>query len=174
MNISVLTAVLVSVAGIAFLGFIIFLIIKKSKNPARFDERQLYVRGQAYKYGFGAMITANAAYYFAQTLFIQRQIALDGVIPILSMFLGLAVFGVVCVLNDAFFTVGTKPGTYIAICLLCIVTNGYTAYRDIADGVIVQDGMLTYQVVPSGFTLVFILMLFAVIIRLVMARGETE
>ena len=90
--------------------FVICLVMKKKSSKSwEYDERQIAVRGQAYKAGFLTFIVCQFIVFFAE-LFTEKPIVIlaPGVASIIIMLLSLLVFLEVAIFKDAYFT-PSKP-----------------------------------------------------------------
>ena len=109
-------------------GVVISLVIlafaKKSKGE--YDERQVLVRGKAYKVGFLSTLGAGAVYGFISTV-LKRPLAEDGIAVFFILLFGVGVFVVYCIMNDAFFSISDKikPVHLVVLLLLGMVSQGY-------------------------------------------------
>ncbi|MBQ5568411.1 MAG: hypothetical protein IIT41_04120 [Oscillospiraceae bacterium] len=82
------------------IGLAIYLITRKTTED--YDERQLVIRGKAYKVGFLSTLGAGAVYGFISTV-LKRPLAEDGIAVFFILLFGVGVFVVYCIMNDAFF-----------------------------------------------------------------------
>ncbi|WP_295729491.1 hypothetical protein [uncultured Limosilactobacillus sp.] len=112
---------------VAFLVFM-FLLLKFGKK-GHFDERQELIRGQGFKYGFWAMMLADAL-----LLLVTRKIPLSPPLLLLtSMFIGLWVFSVYALWNSAYFAMNQKKIKRLSwVFLLLGVLYGIQSITDLA------------------------------------------
>ena len=159
-------------------GVVISLVIlafaKKSKGE--YDERQVLVRGKAYKVGFLSTLGAGAVYGFISTV-LKRPLAEDGIAVFFILLFGVGVFVVYCIMNDAFFSISDKikPVHLVVLLLLGMVSQGYMIYTNLTEGTIVgKNGELTARVLPFGILLLFLCVLAALAVKLIKSRKESE
>ena len=156
------------------IGLAIYLITRKTTED--YDERQLVIRGKAYKVGFLSTLGAGAVYGFISTV-LKRPLAEDGIAVFFILLFGVGVFVVYCIMNDAFFSISDKikPVHLVVLLLLGMVSQGYMIYTNLTEGTIVgKNGELTARVLPFGTLLFFLCVLAALAIKLIKSRKESE
>ena len=156
------------------IGLAIYLITRKTTED--YDERQLVIRGKAYKVGFLSTLGAGAVYGFISTV-LKRPLAEDGIAVFFILLFGVGVFVVYCIMNDAFFSISDKikPVHLVVLLLLGVVSQGYMIYTNLTEGTIVgKNGELTARVLPFGILLLFLCVLAALAIKLIKSRKESE
>ena len=85
---------------------VVFMVARRSATGQKeFDERQLIIRGKAYKYGFFATLAALITVIFCSSVFGFDMLLLGGAS---CLFFGLTVFAVYCIWNDAFVSFNQK------------------------------------------------------------------
>ena len=123
-----ITTVTVLIAVCFVIGFILtYGLAKKYKGefPKEFDERQISARGKAHKAGFLSMVVYYAVYTFASWIARDAQVISEyshffvwcGVV------LGLGVFIVRAIKEDAFLALKQKPAYLSVLCIIVIVLN---------------------------------------------------
>ena len=142
---------------------IVFITTKLRKNQTpKYDERQEIVRGKAYKYAFFTMLIFGALYMYC-SLFIESEFLLASVALMIDMFIGLVVYGVYCIWNEAFATINGIPKSYIIFLVCTVVLNLGNAIGTIKDGSIIANGTLTLDsislVCAVSLTIVLVTML---------------
>ncbi|MBQ5514656.1 MAG: hypothetical protein IIT84_03105 [Oscillospiraceae bacterium] len=156
------------------IGLAIYLITRKTTED--YDERQLVIRGKAYKVGFLSTLGAGAVYGFISTV-LKRPLAEDGIAVFFILLFGVGVFVVYCIMNDAFFSISDKikPVHLVVLLLLGVVSQGYMIYTNLTEGTIVgKNGELTARVLPFGILLLFLCVLAALAVKLIKSRKESE
>ena len=70
-----------------------------------------------------------------------------------------------CILHDAFFTVRNKPKSYIALFAVCSLLQIPSAVLNIRDGSVVENGVLTFNIMPLVCAVTFLSILIAIVIK---------
>ncbi len=121
--------------GLLF-GFVIvfgiFLMVsflaRKGKN-AHYDERQKIIRGEGYKISFITVSILNFVYgcmvYDSTSSIIAPQL-----VVITIALIGLLIYTLYCIFNDAYLQVGQKIGKWIGLIIFVIIGNGYAAFSN--------------------------------------------
>ena len=137
-------------AGLAFgvLTAVIILIIfrkfNKNKLKGTFDERQELVKGRGYKYATFTLLILMGLDLLAEsfgafeTLPVSRELAMFFIIIV-----GILVYAVYCIKNDAYLGIGTNMRSYKALMWIIVVLNGVSAIMGLREGAIV-DGKLAF------------------------------
>lgn len=159
--------VVVIAIGVAF---------RKSKrgsvNGGEYDERQEMIRGRIYRRAF-LVVAALSALYGCVIELGGKSVMHDGVAPILIALTGIGFFAVNCVLAGAFFGAKQKPGLYLLISGICVVSSTTGSIGSLLAGECVQDGMLTFACLPLAVAAVF-LAVFLTIVYTEYIRKEAE
>ena len=137
-----------------------------------FDERQQLMRGKAFQVGFFTMLIFSFLYWVLVTLVLQRPLMEDGLSALICGLVGVGVFGIDCVIHDAFFTVQNKPKNYIILFIATTISQIPAAINNLQAGRVVQNGVLTFSVVPIVCAALFLGMLAAIIIKMHAMRKE--
>lgn len=114
-----------------------------------FDERQMIARGKAYKYGFFTMMAVLFVYFFYDISVPKSFIRLEaGVIVLVTFILGLSVFCIVAIWNEAYTYVEQKPhnmGWGLGYILLAVIAI-FAVLSDLSlDLDYIVNGELVYQ-----------------------------
>ena len=134
----------------AALVVIIGLLFRKAKRGnGEFDERQELLRAGAHKHAFFTILILAALHSFFVSV-LDRPI-----------------------MEDGFFAVNQKPGSYLLIAGLCVVADGIGSIPNLVSGACVRDGMLTMQCLPLVIGAVF-LAVFLTIVWKYYIRKEAE
>ena len=158
-------------AGI-IVGLLILLIQKLSgKERNRFDERQVAARGEAFKWGFFSIMFYEAAYVVLNLWGVR--FADESMGPLIGIFLGLAVFGSVAAMKDAYIAVNEKPGT---IWIWGLVGVFWTAagVMKLTGGEGIEDGLLTVDSMQLFLGGAFLAVGVTSLIRRIAGRGDGE
>ena len=143
-------------------------------NGGDFDERQQLLRGKAFQKGFLMMLILSGVYWVVVELILQRPLMKDGLSGVVIALLSVGVFGIDCILHDAFFTVKNKPVTYIALFSACTLAQVPSAISNIRSGSVLENGVLTFSVLPIVCAVVFLGILFAIIVKRALPEKEED
>ncbi len=150
---------------IAALG--VFFYAAKEKNSGMkndFDERQIAARGKGYKVGFFTALIGLVVLILLDVAEISLPIV-DTAKYIILLFISLGMFVVYCIMNDAYIGLHTKCRSNIVLWLIIVVFEIYQAVRDIIDGEMVKDGMITESVITIAFVVLLLVIMSAMLIR---------
>jgi len=165
--------------SIAYVSVIMFIIIvtgiavffiRRNTDKCKYDERQEIVRGRGFKYGFIAMCIANTiAVLFtgSDPIMMSCEFA-----SLLSMFVGLTIYMIYTVWNDAYISVNQNPKKYLIFCGIIGIVN-------LAQGILTlaENGFdLTTQLPMGSINLLcgilFCIMLITVLLKTLVSRVE--
>ena len=152
--------------------FTVIYVIFNRKTAKDFDERQNILRGNAFRRAFFAM--ALIALLYSNIALTLGPFMEDGVSEILLVCIGSCVFGVDCVVHDAFLAVKSKPWMYLMSSASVAFMNGIVGMRDFRRGLMVKDGLLTLSVVYFMLAADFIVLFLAVLIKVYVIKGDEE
>ncbi len=108
--------------GILIVIITVLIIKKKTNNNCQYDERQLAVRGQAFKAGFLTFVICQLAVYFLEIFKEEAlMILVPGTVSMIVILLSLLVFIEVAIFKDAYFS-PNKPFSKKWFCLMLILT----------------------------------------------------
>lgn len=136
-----LLVILLFPVAIAF-GVAFFLLLRRRASYREYDERQRLARGKAYQAAFWTL----AAYSLFSALMndvadIQWADVATG--TFMGLFLAIAVFAIICIITDSFFSFKDRPSPYFTLLLIIIVANLLIFFLNLADGTpMVTDGLL--------------------------------
>ncbi|MBR7020309.1 MAG: hypothetical protein IKI15_04570 [Lachnospiraceae bacterium] len=137
--------------GIVLVGLVVLAVFLclHSDRKQDYDERQLQIRAKAYRLGFFTMIVSMLAVMFLQG-WEKWNSVVDNAFGILAALLfSLTVFGVYCVLNDAYFTRRENPKASLLFCFGVLIMNIGAVLTNLSDDrSIFVDGKLTFS--PGG------------------------
>ena len=167
--IGLVIGILVGLAAV----FVIGKIFKKKRGPCKYDERQTLARGKAYKTGFWTFVgylLLNGLLNAADIIWADTSTA-----AFLGLFLGIAVYAIVCILNDAYLPLKEKPGFYFAIFGLVIVVNLAVTILNFSDGTeFITDKMLNYHSLNAGIVIMFIAVIITLAVRQIIAKKDAD
>ena len=152
---------------------IVALLIKKKVMDMTFDERQERARGKAFQYGFFTLIGCLILYGFTDVLLGKWCDTLTGCV--ICVCIGLMVFAVTCILNDAYLSLKEKPRTFVTAFLLVAVSNFLIGGVNLLQGDVIVDGVLTVRSVNFICALMMLVVLAVYIVNhLLSGREEAE
>lgn len=160
------------VFGLA-VGFgVVALLFKKKVLDMTFDERQELARGKAYRYGFQAMGVSVILYGILDETVGEWCDTLTG--NLICLCIGLTVFAVTCILNDAYMSLKENPRKVMTLCFLVALMNLAIGWANAANGTVIVDGKLSTgatNLIVGGMSL---LLLAVYIINYALRERETE
>ena len=136
--------------GLAF-GIVIGLVLavllvrfanRNKKYKTEYDERQIRVRGDAYRYAFYTVVIYEAIMFVLG----MGEIALPvngAILYLAGVFLGCIVLCAYCIWKDAYWGLNNNRKRYGVIFVICALLNLIPVIGAFADGSMVQDGMLS-------------------------------
>ena len=142
---------------------VIALANKKRGVEKKYDERQEFVRGKAYKLGFITLLI-----YCVAAGMIDLYLGVGWCDVYTAMMLGfygsVTVFVVKCILTDAYFAVGQRPAGWLVLTGIIAAINLAIFAADLNDGKrIVENGALTHNTINlvcgAAFLIIFAAML---------------
>ena len=159
------------VFGLAVGLGVVALLFKKKVLDMTFDERQELARGKAYKYGFQAMGVSVILYGILDVTVGEWCDTLTG--NLICFCIGLTVFAVTCILNDAYLSLKEQPRKVMTLCFLVALLNLAIGWANAAHGTVVDGKLSTGAVnlIVGGMSL---LLLAVYIINYALRERETE
>ena len=137
-----------------------------------YDERQLAVRYKAYKAGFFTLMICVAADAF---------IRMGGIIwceaplgDFIAIFIAVAVFAVISIMNDAFVATRGKTKPFILLYAAITVLQLFTAWRYFREGTLIVDGKLTMDSLSLFCGIMFLTVLIAILVKSREDQGEDD
>lgn len=156
------------------LGIAIILLVfvkKKGEYKDKFDERQILVRGRAFKYG---MITALI--YFAILGILTEGKLLNYFKPsgliMVGVLLSIGVCAGYAIWNDGYFSLSTNKNRLIVSFGIITVFMASTSVLSILSGMIIDDGKISFLVTNIFGTIMFIVIFVILIIKAVIDSRE--
>jgi len=150
---------------------IVALLFRKKVLDCTFDERQERARGRAFQYGFFTLMVSVVAYGTAEQFFGRFCEPLAG--AMLCVCIAAAVFATVCILKDAYLSLREKPRQVMTLMLLVSAVNLAVGAVYLADGSLVEDGVLTLRAVnPMAGALTLVILGVYLVNYTLRERGE--
>ena len=160
------------VLGLAVGLGLVALLFKKKVLDMTFDERQELARGKAYKYGFQAMGVSVILYGILDVTVGEWCDTLTG--NFICLCIGLTVFAVTCILNDAYLSLKEQPRKVMTLCFLVALMNLVLGWANAAHGTVVVDGKLSTGAVNLIVGVMSLVILAVYIINYALRERETE
>ncbi len=148
------------------LGVIFFIRTQKKKKGKKvyYDERQEKIRGDAYRYGFKAMLMWIIASLFLEILF-ERALFDRPTFAVLTMVIGIGVNLFYSILNGSYFYIGMKRKGYIIMLIILSIINLLASISMFLSGQVVVNGVVTYKSINMIVAFLLIFILLAIYIR---------
>ena len=160
------------VFGISVGLAVVALLFKKKVLDMTFDERQERSRGKAYQYGFMVMGVSIILYGVLDVTMGRWCDTLTG--NLICFCIGLTVFAVTCILNDAYMSLKEKPRKVITLCLLVALMNLAIGVANAMHGTVVVDGMLSTGSVNLIVGVMSLVILAVYIVNYLLREREEE
>ncbi len=152
-----------ALSGIAIV-LIVFLIKRVTRGKDKdFDERQTAARGKAFQYAFFTTALGELFYVCLEAggiVFADTSIG-----PLLPVILGLAVFAVTAVANDAYLSLRESPRSAFLFPLIILAINLLAGIPKLLNGEVFVDGILTFGGLNLVMAALFAVLLAAVVIH---------
>lgn len=153
---------------VLFIALAVNIIYKKKNGACEYDERQLLERGNAFKYGFFAMLISLVALLLInESGFVTFGISFGSMITIA---VGLVVYAVYSIMKDAYLNLNTTNTRYT-------ILIGAVGICNLASGILaaIEDGIdFTSSELGAGLNLICGIMLFIVFVALIVKRFIPE
>jgi len=157
----------VLVAYMVFWGIIIYIGVPKehwASQKKKYDERQRIEQGRTCQYAYIALI-----FYLILYLFVEKALHIVWCDPVFGILLGItlsiAVFMAYCIFQDAYFCVNeSRPVSLITVNVVGL-TQLLQGAESIAEGTIIEDGIITTDAVYFLFVALILLLDLFVFIR---------
>ena len=148
--------------GLLFAGVII-LLKKKLGKPCEYDERQVAVRGKAFKAGFITFVICEFCAFLIE-LFTEAPLMIfaPGIANIIIILISVLVFLEIAIFEDAYFSPG-KPFS-MKWCLIMLLFGLLTVIRG------VTEDELWYKCMNLSLGVFFLIAMVSIIIKALMNR----
>ena len=162
-----------AIIALIFLVIIVKALKKAKRNPAKYDERQILLRGKAYKMGFITILGLAILYVSLIPVFdelITYGYLFNGII----MVVGVMVFVVYSIWNDAFFSLKDDIDSYILMNIVIIIANCVSMPPIAKDVNFIEDVLLSNRFFNILSILSFTIILIILLIKKYIDRKEEE
>lgn len=162
-----LSSLSISIILFAVAFIVLFLTIyairnkKNAGSKEHYDERQLIVRGNAFKLSCWSTIGLNMIYglfFYGMT----KNVVAPQLIVIAIAMIGIVIYSVYCIIKDAYVQVGANIKSFIIIDILVVACNAFSAFVNRGQG-ISYDGFATSFSLNVLLTITFAIVLIALI-----------
>ena len=162
------------------LGLILIAVITKISNSdfrttTKYDERQVIVRGNGYKYGFWTMAILMLSYSFfewgypeiAERIPVQRFY-----VYFMIMLISVLIHTGYCIFNDGYFGINNNRRRWY-VSFLCIgLANVLIGYANAARGKIWEDGKLGTPMISFSCGLAFVVIGIMIVIKALIDKSS--
>ena len=168
------------VFSLVVFGAIFFFMLKWTRKNRRvkceYDERQLLVRGNAYKIAFFVVVILDFLYgLLGVTLDMvpTLPITTEAAMFIIAL-VGLVVQIVYCIWHDAYFSLNEQKPKVLIMFLVVGLLNFAVGFMNYHDGSIYTNGMLNGRSINLIIGIMFILIFVALLIRKVVPTSDED
>ena len=155
--------VLVGAVIIFFAVFISLVFARKAKKAnEHYDERQMAVRGIGYRISTVTMIIFLFVYGTCYGL--TKDLVSPQFVVFAIAFLGVVVYSIYCIINDAYIQVGQNPKKWMAVIALVIAANTFSALNSSESGLTV-NGLATGAALNVLIIISFSVILITILIK---------
>lgn len=141
------------------------------KGSKRYDERQLLAQGFAYKCGFWCIVVYEAIFTFGRFVpdfkFFQHNI--NG---LLGMLIGVLVYGIICVVKDAYISIYDKPAQTFGTLGIILVANVLPVITMFTDHRVMVQEQLNTNMLNLYCSVMVVIMMIAVAIKMVLNKRQ--
>lgn len=135
-------------------GLLVRFVFRTKRVKPEYDERQTIARGKAYKAGFFTLLIYGAICTVLQSMGMNWY---DGLLrEVVGMVLGVGVFVVIAILNDAYLGFNENTGYSIGILTLIGLLNLGCGIMGIITNGLWKDGKATTSIVNLLISLLFL------------------
>lgn len=166
----------VVIAAALALVVLIILATKYTSKGKGFDEMQLVKRADAFRAGFFTMLGCVVMLLILENWRPWTERVTSSFSLVAIIMITMAVFGIHCVIHDAFFRMQESRKLYLGLCAAAIFANVlqvFSYYRD--NGTLLQNGKVTLD--PCGNLVtgsVFLILAAVIIIKMIADRKEEK
>ncbi|MCR4902105.1 MAG: hypothetical protein K6A23_04540 [Butyrivibrio sp.] len=140
------------------------------KGTEHYDERQILIRGKGYKISFMTTILINI-FYSCFLYDLTKEIVSPQLVVLGTAFLGVAVYSIYCIFNDAYVEVGQNITKWLALVVFVIAANVVAAISNMDRG-FKSTGIVTGYDINILVAVVFSVILVAMLIKLAIDKKE--
>ena len=124
----------VGLIGVLVVFFIIWK-VKGNVSKGHYDERQELLRGRGYKYAFFTVMGLLSAYLVADGMGLMEILPFtSAAMAFAILIIGVLVYALYCIKNDAYFGVGMNKKSYVILLLFVVGINAFSVIMDFMTG----------------------------------------
>lgn len=155
---------------VVFLALLVavFVLGKKKRETEQYDERQIMIRGKGYKISFMTVIAMLFLYGGVLYAYTKDIVAPQFVVMAIA-FLGILVFIIYCIFQDAYVQVGQSPKGWVFLVLFIAAINTISAFQSTERG-FDKDGIATAFSMNVLLVVFFCSILIAMLVKKVIDR----
>ena len=151
------------------MALVIFMVMLKKSNTdgsmkTKFDERQLMVRGQGYKYSFWTLVVLLTASIMLRAFEVELPIK-DGVYLFLLILFSVLEHTVYCIFNDGYFGINNEPKKYYISFFLIGIGNLVIGILNSIGGRLIDNGKLDIPAMNLVCGMMFVIVGISVFIK---------
>jgi hypothetical protein len=135
-----------------------------------YDERQMIVRGKAFKLGCMVTIALNMIYGLFLYGLTKEFVAPQFVVIAIAM-IGIVAYSVYCIFKDAYVQVGANIKSFLIIDILVVLCNAFSAFINRGQG-ITYEGFATSFSLNLLLAITFGIVLVALVAKTVIDKKE--
>ncbi len=161
-------------------GIIIFL-KRRLKTSEHYDEMQLQIRADAYKYAYGTTVVLLAGLILMVVIDSEAvpSYILSGVLLIILL-AGVLVFGVYCIRHDSFFFIGQDWRRYFGLCIVVDAINLFTLVQNTIklftknNETLELQGLIANIIVETGIVTFFSVICVMILSKMISNKKDAE
>lgn len=161
------------VAGILFAIFTLALTKKDNNVKCKFDERQEYIRGRGFKYGFFSMLISNALFVCMNLAEIPLFAEFE-VLILIGCAIGIGFWVVYCIWNEGYFALNEDKKKLMILFAVIAIMNFIIGGIQLARGRVIQNGKLTCDSINFICGFLFVVIFLTMLLKKVCRDGEDE
>ena len=146
---------------------------KNKKYKTEYDERQLRVRGDAYRYAFYTMAVIEVILFILKLAEVSLPVH-DSVLHIASVLIGCIVLCVYSIWKDAYWGINNNRKRYGVVMVVCGLLNLIPVVGAFAEGSMVQDGMITGPVINLMVCIMLLLIGFELLLKHILEKRAEQ
>lgn len=140
-----LGAIIIGLAvGIVLVAMILKFVKTDASDKAKYDERQLRVRGDGFKYGFFTGLIYNTALCLAHIAEITLPVA-EEVLLFLGIIVSILVYAIYCIRKEAYVSLNESAFRFKMIFTVLGVINLGMGIMSLVHGKMIENGIITFQ-----------------------------
>ena len=172
------TARAVGVAIGILVGLIIAVLLirfanKNKKYKTEYDERQIKVRGDAYRYAFYTVVVIEVILFLLKLAEVSLPVH-DSILHIGCVLVGCIVLCMYSIWKDAYWGINNNRKRYGIVMVLCGVLNLIPVIGAFAEGSMVQDGIVTGPVINLLVCVMLLLIGFELLLKHILEKRSEQ